>query len=158
MVLCPSKEKEINLHYKLKSYIEIYWMSKCFKVSFQYFRKQNLRRRRAERLPRCSQTLTLGRFRVLLEIQLRYFNLVWWFPICLEVADQLAVSDNTIELFFWPSFDMVSNKLLLTIIFYNKLKIFGNLEISLNPFEWFEQHAKCKKCKLLNILLFYIKR
>ena len=158
MVLCPSKEKEINLHYKLKSYIEIYWMSKCFQFSFQYFRKPNQQRRRAVPLPRSSQTLTLGRFRVLLEIQLRYFNLVWWFPICLEVADQLAVSDNTIELFFWPSFDMVSNKLLLTIIFYNKLKIFGNLEISLNPFEWFEQHAKCKKCKLLNILLFYIKR
>ena len=112
MVLCPSKEKEINLHYKLQSYIEIYWMSKCFKFSFQYFRKPNPPRRRAELLPRSSQTLTLGRLRVLLEIQLRYFNLVPWFPICLEVADLLGGSDNIIELYFWPSsYIMVCNKL-----------------------------------------------
>ena len=76
------------------------------------FRKPNPRRRRAEPLQRCSQTLTLGRFRVLLEIQLRYFNLVPWFPICLEVADLLGGSDNIIELYFWPSsYIMVCNKL-----------------------------------------------
>ena len=107
----PKKRKLpfiINLNLILKSI----GCQNVLRSHWNIFRKPNPRRRRAEPLPRCSQTLTLGRFRVLLEIQLRYFNLVRWFPICLEVADLLGGSDNIIELYFWPSFDiMVCNKL-----------------------------------------------
>ena len=140
-------------------------MSKCFQFSFQYFRKPNQPRRPAEPLPRCSQTLTLGRFRVVLEIQLRYFNLVWWFPICLEVGDHRwpassQISENLIEWYFWPSLSRVSNKLIVTIMIiffffkqieksFRKWKYFWILSIDLNSMQNF------KKCKLLSISLFY---
>ena len=70
MVLCPSKEKEItfiiNLNLKLKS----------IGCHFENFRKQNQPQRQAGPSQHSSQTSTLGGFRVLLEIQLRYFNLI----------------------------------------------------------------------------------